>query len=417
MLYLNHSLKIDGFDASEILHIEAPTLLEASRILGHKTKLITKETLKKNLVGAGKKKHLQKCLKELGILENLSKKGYFVVGGVNYAKRYLDAVKGFSEGAGIIMAETIFLQKEIQPGCQTMIAKNENEGFSFLHTEENSPDDNTLPTYNYRVVKMKIPKKEVMFFAYPGICGWGPAFGIDRTNMFAQMIDDIYIAERFSGSLWSNMIAFMVFDTGSVKRAELLFKKIAVAGRRHGFSSGYAVHTIQYKDKANIASYEFGGKLVRRSKDFSKIFAQVNYSNIDELKRMADFYPPKNLKNWDKDRQMEYLEVTRREARLLDLGKMGLWKTNSADATIKTGLKVLAYPHGDLRKYKGKNGKMVYYHTGLPSRWTFAHFVGYLGKYSKFFLGKKTPAPIVGMEYSNDIDENYKYAEEKLWKL
>jgi hypothetical protein len=417
MLYLNHSLKIDGFDASEVLHIEAPTLLEASRILGHKNKTITREILKKNLVGSGKKKYLQKCLKELNILENLSKKGYFKVNGINYAKRYLDAIKGFAQGSEITIAEAIFLQKEIQPGCQTMIAKNENGGFSFLHTEENSPDDNTLPAYNYRVVKMKIPGKEVVFFAFPGICGWGPAFGIDRTNMFAQLVDDIYIAEKFSGSLWSNMIAFMVFDTGSVKKADLLFKKIAIAGRRHGFSCGYAVHTVQYKDKADSVSYEFGGKLVRKANTFSNIYAQVNYSNNDELKKMADFYPPRNLKNWDKDRQMEYLEVTRREARLMDLGKMGLWKTNSADATIKTGLKVLAYPHGDLRKYKGKDGKMVYYHTGLPSRWTFAHFVGYLGKHSKFYIGKKTPAPIKGMEYSNDIGENYKYAEEKLWKL
>jgi hypothetical protein len=60
---------------------------------------------------------------------------------------------------------------------------------------------------------------------------------------------------------------------------------------------------------------------------------------------------------------------------------------------------------------------MDYYHTGLPSRWTFAHFVGYVGKFSKFYIGRKTPAPIPGMEYSNEIDENYKYAEEKLWKL
>jgi hypothetical protein len=417
MLYFNHSLKIDGFDTSEVVNIEAGSLFEASKILGLKTKLVTKKILKKNLVGSNKKKHLQTCLRELEIVENLSKNGHFKVAGVNYAKRYLNAVKGFSLGSEISIAEAIFLQKEIQAGCQTMISKNEDGSISFMHTEENSPDDNTLPDYNYRVVKMKIPGKEVTFFAFPGICGWGPAFGIDRTNMFIQLVDDIYIKEKLSGSLWSNMIAFMIFDTGSVKRAELLFNKITTVGRKHGFSSGYAIHTIQDRNKMDLASYEFGGRITKKINSFTKIFAQVNYSKNDQLKKMAEFYPPKNLKKWDKDLKMDYLEMTRREARLLDLGKMGLWKTSSADKTIKTGLQVLAYPHSDLRRYKIKNGKFSYYHTGLPSRWTFAHFLGYVGKRSKFYIGKKTPKPIKGMEYSNDIDENYKYAEEKLWKL
>jgi hypothetical protein len=415
MLYLNHSLKVNGFSAGEVLNIEASSLFEASRILGLRTKLITQGILRKNLK-SGKREYLQKCLDELEVVESLSKRGHFTVGKVNYAKRYLDAIKGFSQGSGITVAEAIFLQKEIQTGCQTMISKNEDGSFAFMHAEENALDDNTSPNYNYRVVKMKIPKKEVVFFLYPGICGWGPAFGIDRANIFAQFVDDLSIGEKFVGSLWSNMITFMVFDTGSIRKAELLLEKIATVGKTYGFSSGYALHMIQGGNKKGIASYEFGGKLTKKINSFSRFFAQVNYSKNNLLKRMTEFYPPKNLKRWEKYQKETYLEMTRREARLLNLEKMGLWKTSTAQKVIQTGLQVLAYPYGDLRRYK-INGKLIYYHTGLPSRWTFAHFVGYIGKYSKFYIGKNTPNPIKGMEYSNNIGEDYKYAEEKIWKL
>ncbi len=416
MLYLNHSVKIVGFAKDELLNIQATSLFEASKILGSKTKEITHDILGKNLK-FGKKKHLQKCVEELEIIENLSKRGHFTIGKVNYGKRYLEALKGFSEGAEVTIPEAIFLQKEIQAGCQTMISKNEDGSFSVLHTEENAADDNTLPNYDYRIVNMKFADKEVVFFAYPGICGWGSAFGVDKTNLFVQFVDDLLIGEKFLGGLWSNMITFMLFDTGNIKRAELLLEKISLVGKKYGFSGGYAVHMIQNKSKSSLASYEFGGNLVKKISNFAKLFAQVNYSKNDSLKKMTEFYPPKILKKWGKYQKQTYLEMTRREVRLLDLEKMGLWKTSTADKTIQTGLQVLAYPYGDIRKYRGKDGKLVYYHTGLPGRWTFAHFVGYIGKYSKFYIGKKNPSPTKGMEYSNDIDENYIYGEEKIWKL
>lgn len=415
MFFSKPQITIHGFKDDEILEINADNLYEASKILGHAMCKQSLDVLNRDLK-SDKKYEVQKCASELSLLHNLSENNFLKIGKVNYAKRYLESLHGFADGAGISILNAAFLQKETETGCQTIIAKNKNDEIAFLHTEENDKDDNTLPVYNYRLVRIILPEKEILFFAYPGLCGWGPAFGIDKTHDFVQFVDDLIIDEKYSGPIWSNAITSMIFDTGDIKVAGKLLERIKKLCRKYSFFGGYAIHIIQNQRILKRLSLEFGGKYLEVIPDFNDFFVQVNYAKTPKLKEIAEFRKPDNLKKWISYQKMTYLEMTRREERLLSICRMGWWNTSNPTKTIDSGLKVLAYPYGDLRKYKDKDGKTKYYHTGLPSKWTFAHLIGFMGKENRFYIGKNTPPKIPGLEYSNNIDENYRYREEKLWE-
>ena len=397
------------------MEIKANNLYEASKILGREMREQSIFVLNRDLK-SNKKLEIKECSDELELLQNLSNGKLLSLGGINYAKRYLEALQGFADGLNITLEKAAILQKEIETGCQTIIAKNKNGEIAFLHTEEDDKNDNTSEVYDYRLVKFILPEKEVLFFAYPGLCGWGAAFGIDKTHDFVQFVDDLIIDKKFAGQIWSNAVAFMFFDCGDIAKVTHLLEKIKKLGRKYSFFGGYAIHIIQSQNSLKRLSLEFGGQYIEVTPDFNDFFVEVNYAKDSKLKEITEFRQPNNLKSWPFYQKMTYLEMTRREERLLNICRMGWWNISNPGKAIDSGLKVLAYPYGDLRKYKDKDGKTKYYHTGLPSKWTFAHFIGFMGKENRFYIGKNTPPKIPGLEYSNDIDENYRYKEERLWE-
>ena len=56
--------------------------------------------------------------------------------------------------------------------------------------------DDLFSKYKYRVVTMKLPDKTITFFAYPGLCIWGPAFSCNETKGFIQAVDDVLMKGR-----------------------------------------------------------------------------------------------------------------------------------------------------------------------------------------------------------------------------
>lgn len=416
MLFALSNIKINGFAKSEILNISAKNTHEFSKVLGEQTREIVHSMLVKKL-RKFKTAALARALSDFEVIEDLAQRKYLTIGNVNYAKRYVDSVKGFSEGAGITIAEACFLQKEIESGCQTIIAKNAKNDICFLHTEENGEDEEIRTNYRYRLVKLRLPEKEIIFFLYPGLCSWGPAFEIDKTNSFVQFADEFYMHNKPKSPLWTNFVASTFFDCADLSKIKILARKFSLLAKKFRFHNGYAVHMVQKNPKPQYLSYEIGDNIIKSLPTFSKIFAQTNLPKNEKLRRRSSIAQPRVKHEWERSSKMEFLEMSRKEKRLETVCNMNWWNTDNSKNAIKTGLKVLAYPYGDLRRYRDKKGNWIHYHTGIPSVWTPAHFVGYVGEKSEFYIGKLTPQPIAGMEYSNEIDDNYKYQEEKLWNL
>ena len=71
-------------------------------------------------------------------------------------------------------------------------------------------------------------------------------------------------------------------------------------------------------------------------------------------------------------------------------------------AVLRTGLRVLAMPDGDIEDVDGKRTV-----TGLANEYVAGHVVGYVGeKGIDCVFGKRTPPPIIGKEYSFQTKQN-----------
>ena len=408
MFFSKTSITVHGFSDSEIITISAKNIHDLASEYAQKTKKVIHQSLNERLKkDKGNGKHLAAALADLEVIKNIAKKGNLVINSQNYAQRYIDALEGFSKGSGLCLAESAFLQKEIDAGCQTLISKNTKGEIAFLHTEEDGDNDKLAQKskYGHRLVKANLSGRKSTFFSYPGLCLWGPAFGTLENDNFVQFVDELFIKEKLYGPLWSNFIVFMFFDCGNLEDIKMLIKKLKVLCIKYPFQNGYSVHMLDSK-KQNLLSVEFAGsKIVKIDTDYKK-FSQANYPKAKDFQKMSEY-----------DEQT-YIEMTRREKRLEKISNLGMWRIDGEKQAISTGLETLAYPYGDLRRYRRKDKHWNIYHTGLPSLWTAAHFVGFLGKaHTSLYIGKLTPKPIVGMEYSNQIDNNYMYQEKKIWEM
>lgn len=407
MFFSRTSVKIQGFSDSELITISAKSIHDLAFDYAQKTQKVIKQALAERLKKGTSKKPLTSALSDFEVIKNIAAKGTLTIEGVNYPQRYIEALEGFAKGSGLSLGETAFLQKEIDAGCQTLISKNQSGEIAFLHTEEDGNNDRLAEPakYGHRLVKLNLNGSKAVFFSYPGLCLWGPAFGFKDNGNFVQFADELFIKEKYYGPLWANFIVFMFFDCGDVSKITLLAKKLKVLAVHYPVHNGYSVHMLDSK-KLTAVSFELAGsKVVKIATDY-KNFVQVNYPKTKELHKLSEY-----------DEQT-YLEMTRREKRLEKIADLGIWQIDSQKNAVETGLKTLAYPYGDLRRYRRKDKRWAVYHTGLPSLWTAAHFVGFLGKKTKqLHIGKLTPKPIEDMAYSNQIDDTYKYQEKKIWEM
>lgn len=397
-----------GFVNEDKLRIKAPSLDRAFEELGRGMREVSQKILEQRMkMARDRGMVLESAQADLMVIEEIARDRWLEIEGVNYAARYLEALNGYGRGVGMAVDEVAFLQKEIEAGCMTMVARSPAGAIAFLHAEENG-DDAGLPKgiYDYRLVELKLPDRELVFFAYPGLCSWGSAFGIDKTTNYAQFTDDLYIKEEEMGRVWVNLAAFALFDAANMDKGKLIIEKLVGIARRWGWHNGYAIHMVKGGKQSQAVSYELAANLVMRQPELAGHVVQVNRPITDEIKVFDEL-----------EKGILYWEMVGREKRLERIWRLGWWKLSSAKEAIKTGLKAMAYPHGDLRYYKNSDGRKTYYHTGLPGPWIAAHFLGWVGEKSEFYIGKRIPPPVKGMEYSNDIDENYRYGEEKLWRL
>lgn len=418
---------VKGFKPEECVVFKGKSLRSVSRAFGKSMSEVTKAYLKWALGGnnlRARKLILNDAQDRLHHLEELAASGALVVDRANWLRRYLEAFYGYCEGAGLTLAEGAFLQVYIDGGCQTLWVQDIKTGeIRLVHTEE---DEDSLSLkdgkYRYKLVEMSERGKTIRFFAYPGFCGWGATFGFNQTTGLIQTADDLVVKEGFNkGVLWASAVAFMVLDCGDIKIVEKLFRKIeSLPGVK--FTGGYSIHFAQAGDPPLMRSFEFAGdkiKWLEPDKVRGRlIIAQTNCALDPEMQPLSSAYPPPKGEFWGRAGAQLFVEMRERQLRLTTIGATVDWLKKNMDDTIKKGLEILADPYMDVGKSVGGQGRDSFYYTGLPSSWTVAHLVAYIGREEiGFYVGKLTPKPIKGREYALKFKKNYKFAGKELWKL
>lgn len=422
-------VRISGFAPEELLSITADSIHEAYFYLGESESKIAKQVLRESRIELGETnwgRMMETCEKKLAILKELSNNNSISVEGVNYLGRYIEALEAYGEGAGVTMSEITFLQIDFAGGCQSMMLQDSSTGeVRLLHTEEDM-DYAERGQYRYRMVDMNVDGKRIKFFAYPGVCGWGPAFSFNETTGLIEMVDDLYIEPRFdNGPIWANCMVFMMVDAGELEKIKRLIEKVhSLPGDK--FVGGYAVHMVhsvgsgQVNEQVKTLSVEFAGDKIRyvgpAIYQNRLISAQANCPIDEGIKLMSSSAMPSYGEEWTKDETELYIEMNERRRRLLEMGIGTDWLNKSPMESIKTGLRLLANPYGDVGRYIDDFGHVKYYCSALPSRVTVAHITAYISNNEiSLFIGKGRPTAIPGLEYSAKVTAEYQWGLKKIW--
>lgn len=420
------SIRWSGFSGDEIIEISALGVRQAFADLGVNMSRNVKQMLRGYRWDYGENgwsKILDLSYQRLEQLEELAESGLLVVNGINFLARYLEAFEGYCAGAGISRQEGAYLQIELEAGCQTLMVQDAlTKEIRMIHTEEDMDHlESSHGLYRYRVVLMEVEGRKLDFFAYPGLCGWGPAFGINETTGLVMSVDDLYIKPKFNhGTIWANVLAFMVFDAGNLNLISELLKMV---GQLEGdkFNGGYSIHLAQILDEPQTRSFEFAGDKLRVISPVIYnnriIVGQSNCPLNQDLQIYSEAAIPTLGETWTKEAAELYVEMNERKERLVDMGMSSDWLGKTASESVKLGLKMLAEPYGDLGRYIDNYGHVKYFISSLPSRVTVAHMTCYLGKGDlSFYAGKLRPQPILGEEYSTKVNLNYRFGLKKIWE-
>lgn len=426
-------IRIDfsGFEEREKLRFEGSGVRNVHKMFGEAMAMVSKVTLNMMFLNVGKMKR-QMTLEEAEVayknLASLARTDIFNINGVNYLKRYIQAFEGYCEGVGISFAEGAVLQIVEEVGCQTLMVQDKaTKEVRMIHTEEDTSffDATKMKNsdYFYRLVEMVIDGKEITFFAYPSLCSWGPAFGVNKTAGMIQAVDDLYIKEVHSrGVLWANAVGFMVLDAGDMEIIRELVRRISLLPGEK-FTGGYAIHFMKSGEAFPRArSIEFGGDKIAWVKPVEvedrTIAAQSNYAKNKTVQKYSITFPPGEGERWSQEDAELYVEMRERMYRLEKMGLAPEWLGRTADESIRVGLEMLARPEGDIGRSWTDEGRPRYYYTGLPSKWVAGHMVAYMGKDEIVCrMAKALPRPIRGKEYAVGFKRNYKYAKNKLWEM
>lgn len=421
-----------GFNPEDILHISDNNLYSAHEQLGRLTKREAKARLRaflEDLEELERARKFDAAISGLKRLQRLVKKPGWEIGGKNRLQRYLDAFAGYCAGANLSPASGALLQMELHLGCQSLIVQDrQTREVRYLHTEEEY-DDYIIESledgeYPCKIVNMQLEEESRTFFSYPGICSWGPAFNVNETKKFIQLVDDIYIRDRYArGDIWHNAVTFMAFDCGDLKLVRQLFRFMETLLQEETFGKGYALNFIGEKHGApEIAALEFANNRVEwlNPTELSgrRIFAHSNYPLSAAIQPLSESFPPAG-KHWNLDDAHTYVEMNSRRKRLLEWGCTFDWLNTDAAESIRRGLELLASPEADVGGYVDENGVEHWkYFLGLPSRGTVAHLTGYYGKGAfANHIGKLVPAPLPGREYSLYPRKDYPFVQNKIWEM
>lgn len=413
-----------NFDEGDCLYLAANSLESASRELGCQTKtLIDKRiaTLFSGLNPAERQRRMSWAMICVKNMTELAESGLTTIDGVNWLARYMSAFHHYCLGAQINAAIGAFLQMEVMKGCQTLVVQDKETGIiRFIHSEEDGQYYSSVDgdAYDYRLVKMTLPDKTIQFLAYPGLCGWGSAFGINQDTGFTVLVDDLWIKDEFySGLVWMNAVAFMALDCGSIDR----FIAIMNTLKQYpgiSFTGGYALQLIESGPQPEIAQVECAARHIRWLVPVDGgdrfYYAHTNFVIHPDLKKYSETSWPELGRQWHKEAAILYEEMHGKHERLNYYGHTFNWLGNDVTGSIQKGLQLLAEPEADLRRYDEDGLRCRY--CCLPSTWTVAHLTGYIDyKQSNFHIGKLTPPPIPGREYSLTVKPHYPYLKRDLW--
>lgn len=418
--------KISGFGETERLVIRGGSIREVSLALGRAMKEETLRVLTKLWEGVDdekKKKGLDEAKKKLEQLRAFVDEKRFLIEGEDRLDNFFEALEGYCEGSAISLEEGAFLQMEMEAGCQSFLVQDVETGtIRFLHSEEDIGPIFGEDSYGYKWVEMKVGTKEISFFAYPGLCGWGPAFGINKTTGMVQVVDDLIIKPTFdSGVIWANAIAFMTLDVGRIELVKEMMQQMeGIEGEK--FWGGYAIHLVESGVTPLLRSLEFGVdkmKLLEPLKQGGQLVVAQDNCPLDQDIRVYSRAGYPTCESWwsEKDAQL-YVEMDERLKNLRGLADLD-WQDKNEQESIDMALKILADPSGNIGRYVDeKNGGYLYFSSGFPNKSMVAHFVGVIeGRDIYFLVGKERPEPIAGREYQLEVGVDYKYQLGKIWEM
>jgi hypothetical protein len=420
-------LTLENFSPDDHITITAKTFFEATEQFARSIAPIVQQKLKKELSADKKTRNFQKSTDLLARTKKLIQEKVFEIEGVDYLDRYIQTLTAYCKGANISLEEGVFLQSYADIACQTIFVQNEKtHAINLVHIEENPADKNlfTLGTkieelrqkesykeiftthksfidklYFYKLVTIKTPDAHQMFFAYPGLCTAGPAFGVDFTHKTVFAADTLMPKDTNKPyDTWANAIVSMAFDCGDIALVQKLMQRLEEAHLT--VLGGYAFHIASWGDTPTTVSYEFSTEKVKRStptqEEDRSIIAQTNYPLSPALQIDDMFEKPSD----DPEDAQFSLVIKRRTGQLCATGQKEIYPTTDARADIQKLLTTIASPVGDVETFE--NGPVF---AGFPTIYTAAYMVAsFSPKDCHITIGKLTPPPIPNHEYAFQYD-------------
>lgn len=411
-----------NFLPQDTITITSRSLYEAAFRYGQKTGSLTRAVLREKLQTHGSPDKQREIKMLLRRARSLAGDRTFTMDGKNELSRYLEMLTGFARGSRISLVDTIFLQSFADISCQTLVVIDQKQNaLNVIHIEENQEDAHLVAlnkllekrrtvgqeasvfsdkknlgvAYRYRLNRWKTGESDYEFFAYPGLVGPGPAFGINHTTHTLVMADTLNASAEIQGSsLWANAIAFMLADIGDVSHAKAFFGKLRGSGL--SVLGGYAMHMVQYGSTSKHFFCEFSGRQMTTNApsriDSRVCFTQTNYPRSPSLQK-KDLY--NNLRIASLNHKQAAIMVKRRSRQLVRIAKDAVFPTRKPERDIQRLLKLIASPDGDIETFE--NGPVL---AGFPNPYEVAYLVASIsGNDGKILMGKLTPPPVAGNEY------------------
>ena len=433
-------MELKDFLPHEIIYISSNNLYNAAFQYGQIVAPLTQKTLHKKIT-KNSVHSLAQAKTLLHFLQKLTETEIFVVNGENWLKRYFELFRGFCEGSNISLEQGAYLQSEGDTSCQTIFVKDKNTGrLNFIHIEENDDDDdlyqiheilekkqhalierdtqkNSQVTaleknlYNYRVVEMSVMGRKMTFFAYPGLCPYGAAFGYNETTKCVMAADTLLLKTNYTkNSLWASVLPSMLLDCGEIEIADEIFRRLKK--NRIQFFNAYAIHLIQHRSSSSMKSYEFGAEyaeIVEPTERNDRWFiSQTNFPRNKSLIKEDLFTFESSQSNSDIEATQVYLAVTSCDKRLRSIAEEMQFLPDT-DSNILSLLNTIAVPYGDLYTSQGTKEYLGFV-SASEAAYTVATFAN---DGMKIIIGKLAPPPIVGEEYfrfySDEILASQKY--------
>lgn len=424
----NISLQFINFAPQDHIRISASSVYLAAKLLGRKTSKNIQLQLEESLQDHKKTSYIAQSASMLTNVQKLTRETTsFTVGNRNYLERYMDALKGFCDGAGISLVHGVFLQSFADVACQTVVVQDiTSKNCNVIHIEENSADERLkniqrmfdkkrgtmshdslfseykkelLKNYRYNIVESITPDRHTTFFAYPGLCCGGPAFGMNHTTGTLVVADTLTPKRLGVCDLWANAIVSMLFDCGNQDEIQTLITQINK--RKLRILGGYAMHVVSAHRDIECASYEFiSGQIMNIRpviKDGKRIIGQTNHPLSDTLLNSCVSDTQKTLG----DKEFSLL-VKRRNVQLGDIAKQDIHPTSHPTSNTKRLLQTIADPRGDVMTFDHEPA-----FCGFSSLYQAGYIVAaFTKKGSQVTMGKLTPPPITSNPYALVFDKD-----------